>query len=123
MAAINRAWRENQLVEMRPYLHANVTMVLPKFSGTIVGADALVASFIEFCKNARVLEYKETHEEIQIVDDIAFVSYRFNMLYERSSYRERSLGQDIWVFHYTNGKWLAIWRTMVNLEAIREPES
>ncbi len=116
MAAVNHAWRENRPSEMRSHLHPDVTMVLPGFSGMIVGADRLITGFEEFCTNARVLEYEETDEQIQVVDNVAFISFRFNMLYERSAYRERSIGRDVWVFQRSNGRWHAIWRTMVDLK-------
>jgi hypothetical protein len=120
MAAINRAWRENRPLEMQSYLHPGVTMVLPGFSGTVAGKDVLLASFVEFCSTARVLEYKESDEQIQVIGHVALVSFRFDMLYERSSYRERSTGRDIWAFEYIAGNWMAIWRTMVELQETRD---
>jgi hypothetical protein len=105
---------------MAPYLHPNVTMVLPRFAGAIVGAETLVASFEEFCTAARVLEYEETDEHIHVIDNVAVVNYQFNMLYERSSYRARSIGRDIWIFRRANERWQAVWRTMVDLKEVRE---
>ncbi len=122
MVAINRAWRENQPAKMHDHLHPDITMVFPGFNGSIVGRDVLLASFIEFCSNARVLEYQESDEQIQVVDQVAFVSFRFNMLYERASYRERSIGRDLWAFARINDKWLAIWRTMVDLKEDRQTQ-
>jgi hypothetical protein len=123
MAAINRAWRENRPTQMQAYLHPGITMVLPKFSGTLIGADKIIASFVEFCTNARVLQHEESDEQTQLMGDVAFVNYRFNVLYERATYRERSIGRDIWAFRHSNGKWLAIWRTMVDLKEVRETKS
>ena len=120
MAAINRAWRENRPSEMQSHLHPEVTMVLPGFSGTIVGKEALLLSFIEFCSNARVLEYSEGDEQIQVIGCIAFVNFRFEILYERESYRERSTGRDLWVFKRDDKRWFAVWRTMVDLKESRQ---
>jgi len=121
MAAINRAWRENHPMEMQSFLHPDITMALPGFSGTIAGRDALLASFVEFCSNARVLEYKESDEQAHVIGETAIVNFRFNMLYERTSYRERSTGRDIWAFQRQGGRWLAVWRTMIDLNAERQP--
>lgn len=85
-----------------------------------MGKGLLLAGFIEFCSNARVLEYKESDEQIQVIGDIAFASFRFDMLYERALYRERSTGRDIWAFKQSDGKWLAVWRMMVDLKEDRE---
>ena len=119
IAAINRAWRENRPAEMREYLHPQITLVLPGFSGTVTGIDAMIAGFEEWCTNARVIEYKESDELLQIVGNVGFVSYRFDMLYERSAYRERSTGRDIWAFECIDKKWLAVWRTMVDMKEER----
>ena len=120
MAAINRAWRENHPKEMQPFLHPDITMALPGFSATVAGRDVLLSSFAEFCSNARVLQYDETDEQAHVIGDTAIVSFRFTMLYERASYRERSTGRDIWVFQRQNGRWLAVWRTMIDLKDERQ---
>lgn len=119
MAAINSAWRENRPGDMRLHLHPQVTIVLPGFSGTVTGSDALLAGFEEWCANARVLGYKESDEQVQIIGRVGVVSFRFDMLYERAAYRERSVGRDIWVFQRIDDKWLAVWRTMVDLKEER----
>jgi hypothetical protein len=121
MAAINRAWRENRPSDMRPFLHPDVTAVLPGFSGTVAGRESLLASFDEFCSNARVLEYEERDEGIHVVGNVAVVHYRFQMLHERAAHRERSTGRDVWVFERAGAKWIAVWRTMVELHSDRDP--
>ncbi len=119
MAAINRAWRENRPSDMRKHLHPDVTLVLPGFNGTANGIDAMIVGFEEWCANARVIEYEESDEQVQIIGNVGFVSFRFDMLYERATYRERSTGRDIWAFERADGKWLAVWRTMVDLKEER----
>jgi hypothetical protein len=121
LAAINEAWRGNQPSGMKEFLHSGITMVLPGFAQTVVGRDALLASFEEFCQNARVLEYRETEETIQVVNNCGVASFRFEMVYERPAYRARSTGRDLWVFENTGGKWLAVWRTMLELSEAKEP--
>ena len=120
MSAINQAWRSNVPLEMSQYLHSDIVMKFPGFSGEVAGRDALLASFIEFCQNAQVLEYQESNEQINVIGDCAVVSFHFEMLYERAKYKERSKGRDIWVFQYISKKWIAVWRTMMELEEVRE---
>ena len=120
LASINRAWRENRPAGMQHFLDPGVTMALPGFEKTVVGREALLASFEEFCNNARVLEYRETEERIQVVSDCAVASFRFEMVYERPGYRARSAGRDLWVFERRNGQWRAVWRTMLELSETRE---
>jgi hypothetical protein len=120
IAAINQAWRSGKVVDMTPYLHRDIVMKFPKFSGTMVGRDKLIAGFEEFCTNAKVLEYTEIDQQIDIVNTCAVVSFQFDMLYERPSYRERSRGRDIWVFEREADRWVAVWRTMVEVSECRE---
>jgi hypothetical protein len=120
ISAINQAWRSNAPLEMSQYLHSDIVMKFPGFSGEVVGRDALLASFVEFCSNARVLEYQESNEQINVIGDCAVVSFQFEMLYERAKYQERSKGRDLWVFQYISDNWVAVWRTMMELEEVRE---
>lgn len=120
LCAINRAWREGRPSDMANYLHPGITMVLPRFSGTIVGSESLIAGFSEFCSNARVLEYMESDEQIHVIGDVAIASFRFFMVYERATYRERSTGRDMWVFERSGTRWRAVWRTMTDLQETRE---
>jgi hypothetical protein len=96
-------------------------MVLPGFRQAVVGRDDLLASFDEFCRNARVLEYRETDEQVQVVNNCAVASFRFEMVYERATYRATSSGRDLWVFEQTGGQWRGVWRTMLELIETREP--
>ena len=120
LSAINQAWRSNSPLEMSQYLHSDIVMTFPGFSGEVAGRGALLASFVEFCSNARVLEYQESNEQINVIGECAVATFQFEMLYERTKYQERSKGRDLWVFQYISGKWVAVWRTMLELEEVRE---
>ena len=120
LSAINQAWRSNTPLGMSQYLHPDIVMKFPRFSGEVVGRDALLASFVEFCTNARVLEYIESNEQINVVGNCAVASFQFEMLYERAKYQERSKGRDLWVFQYISDSWVAVWRTMMELKEVRE---
>ena len=122
LAAINQAWRKNTPLAMSQHLHPDIVMKFPGFSGEVVGRHALLASFVEFCKNARVLEYQESNEQISVIEDCAVASFQFEMLYERLKYKEKSKGRDLWVFQYLSGNWVAVWRTMMELEEVRETQ-
>ena len=120
LSAINRAWRNNTPLGMSQYMHPDIVMKSPGFSGEVAGRDTLLASFVEFCTNAKVLEYQENNEQINVVGNCAVASFQFEMLYERTQYHERSKGRDLWVFQYISDKWVAVWRTMMELEEVRE---
>lgn len=120
MSVINQAWRTNNPFAMSPHLHPDIIMKFPGFSGEVIGRDALLESFKEFTTNARVLEYQESNEQIDVIGDCAVVTFQFEMLYERATYQERSKGRDLWIFHRISDSWVAVWRTMMELEEVRE---
>jgi hypothetical protein len=123
LASINACWREGHPLSMLDSLHPEVTMVFPGFKGAVHGREAFIASFVEFCKNARVIEYEESDENIDVVGDCAIATFRFRMLYERATYREDSSGRDLWVFQKQGGQWIAVWRTMMELAEGRSSRS
>jgi hypothetical protein len=119
LGLINAAWREGHPLTMQEHLHPDITLALPGFAGAIHGRDVLVAGFEDFCKNAKILGYEESDENIEVVGDCAIATFRFKMLYGRSTYREQSQGRDLWVFRQIGDRWVAVWRTMLDLAGER----
>ena len=52
---------------MLEYLDPEITMALPGFTDAIHGREALIASFEEFCENAKVIQYEESDESIEVI--------------------------------------------------------
>lgn len=121
LASIHAAWRGGHPSSMVEFLHPEIVVVPPGFKGTVRGRDILVSSFEEFSKNAKVLEYEESDEQIDAIDNCAIASFHFRMLYERAAYREDCSGRDLWVFARQDGRWIAVWRAMLELQADRSP--
>jgi Domain of unknown function (DUF4440) len=120
LAAINKAWRNGQPMEMYDYLHPDITMALPGFKEKVVGRHTFLASFVEFCANAQVIKYVEADENINVVDKVAIASFKFEMIYDRAAYRARSIGRDVWAFEHAGDGWVAVWRTMIEIDESRE---
>jgi hypothetical protein len=119
---INAAWRENRPRDMTALLHPDIVMAFPAFSGTLAGREALLAGFDEFCSNARVLDYREANLQVNVVGDTAVTTFTFAMVYERAGHREHSTGRDFWIFARQDGRWIAVWRTMMDLAEQRQPD-
>jgi uncharacterized protein (TIGR02246 family) len=116
MERINRAWLDRQPADLQALFHPDLTMALPGFVGRVEGRQALVAGFEDFCTHATVEDYHESNRQVDVVGDTAVVSFDYPMVYERLGQRNRATGRDLWVFARDGGKWLAVWRTMLNLE-------
>jgi nuclear transport factor 2 (NTF2) superfamily protein len=116
MARINKAWLDGQVDALAPLVHPEIIMVFPGFTGRIQGREAFLAGFRDFCHAARVHDFREHDEQVDVVEDTAVVSFRYEMVYERSGERFRSTGRDLWVFQQQGGVWKAVWRTMLDMD-------
>ncbi len=115
MERINRAWLDRWPADLPALFHPDLTMALPGFVGRVQGRQALVAGFEDFCTQATVEDYRENNHQVDVVGDTAVVSFDYQMVYERSGQRNRATGRDLWVFAWDGGRWLAVWRTMLNI--------
>ena len=116
MHRINRAWLDGHIDNLAPMIHPEIVMVFPGFSGRIQGRDNFLAGFHDFCQNAKIHEFREDDFQVDVAGDMAVVTFRYEMVYERSSQRFRSTGRDLWVFQNQSGASIAVWRTMLDME-------
>jgi ketosteroid isomerase-like protein len=116
---INDAWLNGRAIDMLPLVHPEVVVVLPGFSGRVIGRDAFVASYGDFAAQARVFNYDENEHVVDVFGDTAIVSYRYEIEYEIAERWQRDTGRDFFVFNrQPDGCWQVVWRTV-----IPEPES
>ena len=116
MNRINQAWLGGRIDDMAPMIHQDVVMVIPGFSGRTQGRDQFLKGFREFYQSATIHEFRETERAVDVVGDTAVVSFLFAMVYERNGGRYRATGRDFWVFHREAAEWVAVWRTMFDLD-------
>jgi len=116
MRRINRAWLEGKVDDIAPLAHQEIVMALPGFAGKVQGREKLLAGFRDFCENAKVQEFREQDLEADVVGETALVTFRYEMVYERSSQRYRATGRDLWVFQREGAAWIAVWRAMLDME-------
>ena len=116
MRRINQAWRDGHVEDLVPLVPPEIVMVFPGFAGRVQGKEEFLAGFRDFCQNARVHEFREQDHQVDIAGDTAVVTFRYEMVYERSGERFRSTGRDLWVFQNQSGSWIAVWRTMLDLD-------
>lgn len=116
MRLINQVWRDGQVEDLAPMLHPEIVMVLPDFTGTIQGREDFLAGFRDFRQNATIQEFREHDHHVNVAGDTAVVTFRYDMVYERSGQRYRSTGRDLWVFQKQASAWIAVWRTMLDME-------
>jgi hypothetical protein len=113
---INRTWLEGRPQDMRPLIHPEITMVIPGFAGSVTGRDAFIAGFEEFCNSAKLHSFKDDDHQVDVIGGTAVTSFRYEMVYEREGSTYRATGRDLWVFARHEANWLAVWRTMLELQ-------
>jgi ketosteroid isomerase-like protein len=116
MRQINRAWIDGQVEDLAALVHPEIVMVFPGFTGRIQGREQFLAGFREFRQNATIQEFREHDNQVDVVGDTAVVTFRYEMLYQRSGQRYHSTGRDVWVFRREGPAWIAVWRTMLDME-------
>ena len=115
MRVINQAWLNRRVDDMAPVLHPGIVMVVPGFSGEVRGRDAFLAGFRDFVENAAIDEFREGDQMINVIDRTAVMTLTYEMVYARAGERYRATGRDLWVFQREDTRWIAVWRTMMDL--------
>lgn len=116
MDKINRIWLDARIEDLEPLIHPDVVMVFPGFQGQVQGRDQFLAGFRDFCENAAVHEFNELDRHVDVAGQVAVVTFRYEMVYERTGVKYQSSGRDFWVFQNQNEEWIAVWRTMLDIE-------
>lgn len=116
MRQINAAWLRGKVDDLAPLLHSNIVMVLPGWSGRVEGKQGFLAGFRDFFQSSKIHEFNEQDFRADVVGSAAVITFRYEMLYERHGDRFRSTGRDLWVFQNQGDSWIAVWRTMLDLE-------
>ncbi|HLA10742.1 MAG TPA: nuclear transport factor 2 family protein [Pyrinomonadaceae bacterium] len=116
MRQINRTWLDGRVEDLIPTVHPDIVFVLPDFAGRICKREAILEGFRDFYQNSTIHEFREDDHQVDIVGDSGFVTFRYEMVYERAAHRYRATGRDLWAFQKQGTAWLAVWRTMLDVD-------
>ncbi len=116
MRRINQVWLYGDIADLEPMMHPDIVMVFPGFTGAVRGRNELIAGFHDFRNSASIQEFREVDRRVDVAGNAAVVSFRYEMLYERSGERFRATGRDLWVFQKQGDAWIAVWRTMLDVD-------
>ncbi len=113
LSAIRRAWTTGRTDELAPLFHKHMVMAPPGMKQTVKGRDACVRSYRDFLTAARVVEYTQGNPSVESWGDTAVGSFGWEMAWEMGGQAFRESGHDVWVFARANGRWQAVWRTLI----------
>jgi ketosteroid isomerase-like protein len=110
---LNAAWLHGELDNLAEVLHERMVIVPPGFQDRIEGAVACAEGYQEFARTARVEAYEESQASVDVFGATAVVSYLYNLTYTLDGARYQDAGHDVYVFVHEDGRWQAVWRTLV----------
>lgn len=116
---INDAWLDGRTGDLAPLFHEDIVLAGPRFSDRTTGRDAAVAGFASLAGRSRVVMYRELGVQVDRIADTAVAVLSFEMIREEDGTRYRSAGRDMWVFALHAGRWLAVWRTLTDVQEER----
>jgi hypothetical protein len=119
IGAINRAWLAGRVDDLAPALHPEIVMALPGFGGQVRGREPFLAGFRDFVENATLEDYREHDQQVDLIGGTGVVTFTYEMRYARGGERYRVTGRDLWVFQQQGTRWIAVWRTMMDLNETR----
>lgn len=110
---INRAWSEGRADDLTEFFREDMVMAPLGLDMRLVGREACIDSYRDFCSKATVHELLETAPAVDVFGDTAVAAYSWQVSYELNGESFEDTGQEVFVFLREEGKWWAVWRTIV----------
>ncbi len=110
---INSSWIESNPESLRNYFHDNIMIVSPELKVLGKGIEECIKAYTDFINQATIIEHNISEPEIYVFENTAIASYKYDFAWELKgkSYRESS--HNLFVFTYTDSRWLAVWRKIL----------
>ena len=113
LTGINEAWIAGRWSELAEYFHEDMVISKPGQERRGCGKQACLDSYKSFVDRAVVRGFEASDHQIDVWDDTAVASYRFEISYQMNGQDHRDTGIELYVFIHQYGRWLAIWRTLI----------
>ena len=110
---LNDAWVKGSPEQLSSFFREDIVMVHPDFIHRTEGREACIASYVDFCSQAKVNEFKLGETSIDVIGHTAIATYSYEISYEMGGELFKDTGRDLFVFIREDGRWQAIWRTMI----------
>lgn len=110
---LNNAWVEGSPELLSSFFREDIAMVHPDFVQRTEGREACIASYEDFCSQAKVNEFKLGEASIDVFGHTAVATYSYEISYEMGGERFKDTGRDLFLFIRENDRWQAVWRTMI----------
>jgi hypothetical protein len=110
---INNAWLTRHTDELAECLHPAMVIAAPGLQGRVEGREACIKSYDDFMGAAVVDEYRESEPTVDVCGDTAVATFGWEMAWTMNGRSHREKGHDLFVLARQDGRWWAVWRTML----------
>ena len=110
---LNNTWVSGSPEQLASFFREDITMVHPDFIQRTEGRDACIASYVDFCTQAKVNDFKMGETSIDVFGKTAVATYSYEISYEMGGEQFKDTGRDLFLFIRENDRWQAVWRTMI----------
>ncbi len=110
----NRAWLSGATHELGSLFDERAVMVTPDLA-RVEGRDAIVRSYEDYAHHARTHAFEELEHCVDVLGDVAMVTYRFSVRYTLNTEDEEreETGQEVLALRRAGEGWKVLWRTQV----------
>ncbi len=106
----NDAWRAGRPEAVASLFHEDAVLASPTGDVIARGRDAIVQSYVDFCRVARTIAFEASGFDVHAVGDTAIVRYTFDVTYEMEGVTSVERGHEILTFVGEGDSWRAMWR-------------
>ncbi len=110
---INNAWLTRHTEELEDCLHLEMVIAAPGLQVRGEGREACIRSYDDFMGAAVVDEFRESEPAIDVCGDTAVATFGWEMAWTMHGRTDREKGHDLFVFSRQDGRWWAVWRTIL----------
>lgn len=107
------ASNDGNLEELKKYFHSSMVIEGPEFQERREGRDQCIQHHEEFHRNVKIRRFEASDYQVNVWEDTAVASCRFEGQLETGGKIFNDSGRDLYVFSRKDGKWQAIWHSVV----------
>jgi uncharacterized protein (TIGR02246 family) len=110
---ISAAWQTRRYDDLSQLFAEDMVFSIPGQTPRLEGRDAIVASYREFMDRITLTSYREDLHSVDVWGETAVASFRWDMEWLAAEVPNHETGCDVFAFRHVDGRWLAVWRTMI----------
>lgn len=113
LKSVIAACKNGNVQELQKYFHSSMVIEGPDFKERKEGLEQCLHHHEECIRNVRIHNYQEFDHQVKVWGDTAVANYRFEVQIETEGQVYTDIGHEIYVFSRSNGKWRAVWNSIV----------